>query len=105
MRPASKKRQCFYCHNPIGAVHKADCVAVQKKVTIELTVRYEISVPNHWSKEDVEFNRNDGTRCADNNIEELTALCNSEDKAGRCLCRLSKVKYIGDVPRIPFLDE
>lgn len=100
MRPASDKKQCFYCQQPIGAEHKDDCVLLRKKVKVRMTVEYEVSVPAHWQKSDVEFHRNDGSWCADNALDELKKLSESEG----CLCHAASFEYLGDASG-PYLDE
>jgi len=55
MRPACDKHQCFYCEAPIGGFHKQNCVLVQKKVKIKVKFECEVSVPFHWSREQIEF--------------------------------------------------
>lgn len=102
MRPASDKRECFYCRQPIGAKHK-DCVLVNRKVKVELTIQYEISVPAHWDEYMVNFHRNDSSWCAGNLVQELEEL----DKEKGCLCNAADIefKYLGESNEGPFLEE
>jgi hypothetical protein len=100
MRPASDREECFYCLQPIGAAHKPDCVLIEKKVLVRMTVEYEISVPSCWSKEDIEFHRNEGTWCAGNIIEELQELAGESE----CLCNCTRFTYLGGDSK-PFLAE
>jgi hypothetical protein len=100
-RPASDKEECFYCHEAIGSNHKADCVFIRKKVQLRMTVEFEAIVPNHWGKKMIEFHRNDGTYCADNDFRELIE---SAEKAGGCLCGITNYEYLKDVGQ-EFLDE
>lgn len=92
MRPASKNLECFYCQSPIGSNHKQDCVLVKKKVTVRMTVEYEIEVPAYWDKDDVEFHRNEGSWCADNAIDELSKY-GGEDG---CICPVAEFEYLGN---------
>ena len=47
-----------------------------------------VSVPENWTKEDIEYKYNYGTWCADNLINML-------DREGKgCLCPYSKATYI-----------
>jgi len=100
MRPASDKRRCFYCLAPIGDEHKQDCVLVKKKVTVQMKISYEITVPASWEKHQIEFQRNDGSWCADNAISELEEIAEKEG----CLCNRAEFEYIGGDSK-PFLDE
>lgn len=80
--PVSVDETCFRCGQPIGGYHLTDCVLLAKMVKVRMTIEYWIQVPAHWKKEDVEFNRNDGTNCADNAIKELEEI----SKKDGCLC-------------------
>ena len=100
MRPASAKEQCFYCQQPIGQPHKDDCVMIVKRVKVRMVVEYEVEVPAYWSGEQIEFHRNQGSWCADNAIEELEALSESQ----KCLCHHAHFQYIRDTSE-PYLKE
>jgi hypothetical protein len=81
-RPAGKgSGKCFYCTAKIGERHNEDCVLWKKKVTVRATMEYEIEIPHFWSKENIEFHRNESRWCASNMIQELEQL---DDKG--CLC-------------------
>ncbi len=90
MRPASDKRECFYCNVPIGGVHKTDCVLRHKKVLVRMTVEYEIEVPAFWEKKDVEFHRNEGSWCSNNALPELEKLADEKN----CLCHCMNYECI-----------
>lgn len=101
MRPAAPGvRRCFYCHEAVGAEHKADCVCVVKRVKIRATIEYEVTAPSDWDKHMVEFQRNDGSWCANNMLHELEAL-----KGNGCLCNHVKFEYLGDVEGAPVVEE
>ena len=100
MRPASEKRECFYCGAFIGEPHGDKCVLIQKKVKIRAIVEYEINVPCHWGKNDVEFSRNESSWCAGNFVSELSEI--QEEKF--CLCGNTEFKFISS-DNVPFLRE
>jgi hypothetical protein len=100
MRPAATLRACFYCAEPVGGQHKASCVLVSKRVKVRATIEYEIEVPASFGQAAIEFQRNDGTWCADNMIRELEAL----KEADGCLCPRTIFTYLGDASE-PFLSE
>ncbi len=100
MRPASDKSQCFYCRADIGSTHKKYCVLITKKITVKMIVEYQIDVPNHWNEKDFLFHRNLGTWCADNSINELENIIETEG----CLCNSTTYEYVGNESE-PFLDE
>lgn len=103
-RPASKRDVCFYCQQPIGAMHKPDCVLINKKVTIKVSMELEIEVPAHWSGHDVEFHRNESSSCADNTLQDCIKEIKRLKKAHGCMCGNLHVEYIGNQSE-PFLDE
>ena len=98
-RPAKMDGRCFYCNELIGSNHKLDCVLVQKKVKIKMTVEYEVDVPSSWNKENIEFHRNEGTWCSNNAIDELETAFEKT-----CMCGTTKFKYIKDISE-PYLSE
>lgn len=102
-RPASMNGKCFYCHQPIGENHKDDCVLINKKVRVQMTVEYEISVPADWDKEMIEFHRNEGSWCASNAVNELAELFDSDDR-DTCMCSAAHFEYLSDAGE-PFLSE
>ena len=89
-RPADMNGKCFYCQQSIGSYHKFDCVLINKRVKIRLTVDYEINVPVGWRKEMIEFHRNDGTWCSDNLVKELQEIITTDT----CLCPLTNFEYL-----------
>jgi len=69
-RPADMNGKCFYCQQPIGSYHK--------------------NVPVDWSREMIEFHRNDGTWCSDNLVKELQEIITTDT----CLCPLTNFEYL-----------
>lgn len=101
MRPASSELKCFYCNQDIGEAHKLDCVLVNKKVRIKMTVEYTVDVPSSWDEDMVNFHRNESSWCADNALEELQEYLHAEDW---CLCGAANFEFIEDVGE-PYLKE
>lgn len=81
MRPASPRRECFYCSQPVGSEHDPSCTLIVKSVRIRATIEYDIIVPNRWGQGDVEWYRNE-SMCADRFISEMESI--SEENG--CLC-------------------
>ena len=100
MRPASPNRECFYCKQPVGGEHKADCVLVQKTVLVQASIEYEVTVPASWNEEDILFHRNESSWCQSNIIRELEEL----DDRG-CLCEKVTFEYPAQREGEPFLSE
>ncbi len=91
----SRGRICFYCSQPVGAEHKPDCAMRKRTVVIKMTLEYVVDVPEHWTKENIEFHRNDGTWCSDNalgELEELSKYLETSDKG--CLCSAAEFEYL-----------
>lgn len=61
IRPAGEPDECFYCHQKVGTPHREECVCVNKKVKVRAMIEYEVEVPFFWSKEDIEFHRNESS--------------------------------------------
>jgi len=91
-RPAGPPDCCFYCSRLIGREHAEDCVLRIKTVMVRATTEYPVVVPSHWSKDDIEFHRNEGSWCSSNMIGELQEVFD----AGDCLCLRTKFEYLGD---------
>ena len=89
IRPAGSPDHCFYCGEPRGGTHKADCVIRERTVVVKLTIEYTITVPEHWTPEDIEFHRNESSWCTSNALPELEKL----DENG-CLCHGSSFEYV-----------
>jgi len=104
MRPASEKKQCFYCHEKIGCFHKQDCTLVRKKVRIRMTIDYEVEVPYHYGKNDIEYDRNDGTWCSDNAMSEINKLWAEKESNDDCMCNQTEFEYLGNDTE-PYLRE
>jgi hypothetical protein len=100
MRPASSQLQCFYCQQPIGGHHKQDCILISKKVLVRMIVEYEVDMPACYGKEEVEFQRNESSWCANNAIDELREITAD----GACLCGVTEYEYIKDASE-PYLQE
>jgi hypothetical protein len=100
IRPAGKPDQCFYCSKLVGQPHQHDCVIVTKRVKVRYTYELEIEVPHSWTKENVEFQLNDSSWCADNGIEDLIA---HRDRADNdfCLCDGFKGEFLDTADETP----
>lgn len=102
MRLASSNCECFYCRQPIGAKHKPSCVLVKKRVKVRMAVEYEIEVPASWGKDQIEFQRNEGSWCSNNALDELDRAFGKDD--GPCMCGATTFEYIGG-DSAPYVDE
>ncbi len=101
MRPALPDRQCFYCQQPIGSNHKDDCVLVQKRVKVRLTIEYDRVVPAFWDKDMIEFQMNESSWCLDNCLHEIDKMLKAEQS---CLCCYAEGKVL-EMSEDKFLDE
>lgn len=97
IRPAGKTDECIFCRQKVGSEHLADCVCVTKRVKLRVTIEYEVDVPHHWDKNLIEFQRNDGSWCVDNMLEELAEIAEAEG----CLCGRVNFKFLQFVDETP----
>lgn len=88
--PAGKPDECFYCGQPLGAQHAAECVCRTRTVIVRATIEYEVTVPSFWDRAQIHFHRNEGSWCSNNMLNELDEL--NRD----CLCRYVKWEYVGE---------
>lgn len=91
-RPNGPDDECFYCRQPMGNLHLGTCPIPSKKVKVRLTIEYEIDVPIYADKTDIEFQRNEGSWCGSNCIQELEEL----EKEIGCLCPVATYELIDD---------
>lgn len=91
-RPAGKQTECFYCHKQIGEQHEWECVLRERRVIVRMTTEYEIDVQESWTKENIEFHRNDSSWCATNALDELVAIY--QDSETKCMCPSTSFEYI-----------
>jgi len=106
IRPVSRdKNVCTYCREPRGNTHKPECVIRQRTVVMRLTVEYVATVVESFDQEMIEFQRNEGTRCADNTIIELAERIERYEKQGTdehddehvgrtCFCGTAREEYV-----------
>ena len=88
VRPAGKNDECFYCRSPVGQ-HTDECVCVERSVVIKATIEYVVKVPRSWDVDLIEFQRNESSWCADNDLEDLAALVAGD----RCACSSMSFKF------------
>jgi len=101
-RPAREDGTCFYCNVPIGGFHKQDCVLIHKRMSVRLIIEYEAEVPAHWTAEQANRYRNDGTWCKDNAMRDVERYM--EAKGRMCVCSMARLDYYEDVGA-PYLKE
>ncbi len=89
-RPAGKAGFCFYCRSKIG-LHTPDCVIPCRSVVLKMEITYVAEVPLHWTKENIEFHRNDGTGCVQN---DLRAMVLSDGYTGPCGCAQKTISFV-----------
>lgn len=103
IRPAGPSDICFYCRQKVGESHARDCVVVQRKVKLRYVVEIEVMMPHAWDGDDIEFNRNEGTWCANNCVDNIEAHISALRARGRCLCHddAFHAEFIGVVDDTP----
>lgn len=93
MRPASDRRECFYCHQPIGSTHLDTCVMLHRRTTVRLTIEYDVDNPACWTKADIESHRNGGGWCANNGFDEIQLAFDGVQSNG-CACGHAKYECV-----------
>jgi hypothetical protein len=96
IRPAGKPDECFYCNQKIGQPHGRECVMVEKKILIRYTIEIPIMIPHFWTKEQLEFHRNEGSWCKSNLIRELQKYDEEQ-----CLCGVTQAEYVRTIDDTP----
>ncbi len=103
-RPDVPPGMCSYCKGTVDS-HRPNCVVPQKSVVLELRTLYVVSVPRGFQKEEIEFMRNDGSSCMDNDMRQsiVHRLELSEKTDGtesvHCFCSGSEVTYMREATR------
>lgn len=85
--------ECGYCTSVIGEEHKKGCVCRKKLININVTINMTTTVPEDWTKEEIEFHYNEGTWCASNIVDEIKEFSKRQD----CLCQQIKIVHLNDI--------
>lgn len=93
-RPAGPPDRCFYCNQPHGGQHAQGCVIRSRTVVVSTTIEWVIDVPEDWDAEMIEFSRNDGSRCSDNDVSDLREMIDRMKAEGKCSCALIRTKFL-----------
>ncbi len=93
-RPAGKSDECFYCGEKVGAVHSDHCIIPRRFVVIREIIERVVSVPKSWEPYDIDFQRNDGSWCADNIVDELRTLVDAAPDNTCSLCPMYEAEYV-----------
>jgi hypothetical protein len=107
-RPAAgAPDRCLYCGKP-HPEHTDECVCRCRTVVMELRIRYVTEVPRSWGEHDIEFSRNESSRCADNDLaqiaKELHLFDEERDGPWPCACRRSESHYLREATRNDHLE-
>lgn len=107
--PAGKPGECVYCRQAIGLEHSPGCVMRQRTVVVETRVRYVVAVPEDWTGEQIEYHRNESSRCASGVVDDLVDAVDRAKRAaddangvpeearemgGWCPCDLVVTRYV-----------
>lgn len=88
--------KCCHCTARVGEEHDLGCVCRRRTVVIASTIEHVIDVPEDWSPEDIEFQRNESSWCANNVSRELIPVLTKarDDPDGYCLCSRYSAQYV-----------
>jgi hypothetical protein len=101
IRPISSEEDvCTYCRQPRGSEHLANCVIRQRTIVVRAVIEYVTTTVEDNDEEKILFHYNEGTHCADNDIEQLHELVeriNSADEdftGSRCMCSHVRHEFV-----------
>jgi hypothetical protein len=94
IRPAGPPGKCFYCGASRGAQHHKGCVIRERTVVVRTTIDRVISVPEDWDAGMIEFHRNGGSWCSDNEVSEISEMVSRVGAAGGCMCTFTETSYV-----------
>lgn len=69
-----------------------------RRVTVAMTVEYDIDVPADWDAKAIECQRNDGCWCSDNAFREVLHFRRSLGK--QCMCSRVKYRYVKEAEQL-----
>ena len=100
IRPNGKSDECFYCKQKVGQPHERDCVCVRRKINVRYVFDIETDAPYFWSKDNIEFQMNDSSWCANNSIDILDK---TSEQLG-CLCQVFHGEFMSFGDPTPIRD-
>lgn len=92
-RPARPDGTCFYCREPIGELHKEDCVCRSKTCVVDFNIRMVVSVPELWDAEQINFHYNESSWCADSLLNLIEG---RRKQVSACLCNITSAEFVRD---------
>lgn len=84
------KPECFYCGHPTG--HTAECIVPSRSVVVRMTIEYVVQVPRVWDQHTIQFHRNGGGWCANNDITSLAEYVEAE--GNNCGCDSAEFDFV-----------
>jgi hypothetical protein len=86
---------CLYCQSALGGRHAVTCVVPQKTVRLRVTIEFDVTVPDSWTRHDVEFHRNESSSCASNGWRDLRdAMREAGSRGAKCFCGTAKYDVV-----------
>lgn len=82
-----------------GAEHKPECAVRSRTVVVRAIVEYVVSVPEDWTEELILFQRNDGSWCASNGLNEIVQLIQNDDAHDRCACGYIRYEFVREATK------
>lgn len=90
-RPAGQPGECFYCQQPLGKPHAANCGTRQRTVVVRTVIDYVTTVDEDAAPDYIDFERNHSDICADVIMEELIRVMR---RSGVCMCHRAHTYYL-----------
>lgn len=77
---------------------------MRKKIVVQMTTNFIVSVPEDWDKRQIEFHYNKGCHCISNEFEQLHLATDEDPEDGiltkPCGCESTEIKYLHDATEL-----
>jgi len=93
-RPNGSQDHCFYCNQKVGSDHKADCVMIDRKVRVSVTLEIDTWLPASYDAEVADFYFFESSWCADRIVNDITDYVASKNAAGDCICEDFDLEFL-----------
>lgn len=94
VRPAGPPDRCFYCGERVADQHHQSCVIREKTVIVRYSFEVLETIPEHWTAEDFERAKNQGSWCFDNAFNTIDATTTRMNGEESCTCGLGKAEFV-----------
>jgi hypothetical protein len=90
--PEHAETHCFYCKRPVPD-HKDDCVCSRRTIVVELKSKMVVTVPQYWTRENIDFFFDGSSHCLANEIQQLAEEAKQEENICH-VCSRTTVTFV-----------